>query len=208
MELSLTDFGGGNQAMVEVPETLFGRRLNEALLFQATRASLANGRLGTRAQKTRAQVHHSTKKIFRQKGTGRARGGHSSSPIRRGGGRAFPSSPDENFGCKVPRRLFRTAMAVILSQLVREQRFAVVRSLDISSPKTRDLLKTLTTMSLAGRKVLLVDVEQDDNLLLASRNMPTVNTLPFSFLLLTDLLNADGVVFSERALQRGVELWA
>ena len=98
---------------------------------------MANARTGDRAQLTRAEVRHSTKKPFKQKGTGRARAGMTSSPIWRGGGRTFPNKPDENFSQKVNRKMFRAGIATILSRLVQDGRLSVVEDLGVDSPKTK-----------------------------------------------------------------------
>jgi len=132
----------------------------------------ANARQGTRAQKDREQVKHSTKKPFKQKGTGRARAGMTSSPIWRGGGRAFPNSPEENFTQKINKKMYRVGMAAIFSQLVREGRLAVVDSLKIEAPKTKLLAAKLKAMNL--QSVLVISEEVDDNLYFASRNLANV----------------------------------
>lgn len=207
MQLPLFDLGGENSATVDVPDRIFACPFNAVLVHQAVTAALAGGRLATRKQKTRGEVKHTTHKLFRQKGTGRARAGHRSTPLRRGGGRAFPASPQDNFQHRLPRKMFRAAMASVLSRLAREGRLTVVRSLASSSKKTRDLQNQLRTMQLPG-KVLLIDTEWDDNLLLASRNLPAVRVQSFSYLLPTDLLSADAVLFSERGIGKCAEAWA
>src|SRR5689334_17506620 len=146
MELKVINEKGEAQSSVAGSETLFGRAYNEALIHQVVVAYHANGRQGSRAQKTRAEVRHSTKKPWRQKGTGRARSGMTSSPLWRGGGRIFPNSPDENFTHKVNRKMYRAGMASILSQLVREDRLAVVEAFTLEQPKTKLLAGKLTAM--------------------------------------------------------------
>jgi len=131
MQLELLDDKGQATAKVDAPDTVFARDYNEALVHQIVVAFQANARLGTRAQLDRAMVKHSTKKPWRQKGTGRARAGMTSSPLWRGGGRIFPNSPDENFTQKVNKKMYRAGMAAILSQLVREGRLAVVESISV-----------------------------------------------------------------------------
>jgi len=128
MQIELLNDQGQVASQFEAPETLFGRDYNEDLIHQIVVAYQANARQGTRAQKDREQVKHSTKKPFKQKGTGRARAGMTSSPIWRGGGRAFPNSPEENFTQKINKKMYRVGMAAIFSQLVREGRLAVVDS--------------------------------------------------------------------------------
>src|SRR5688572_32903859 len=136
MELKLINEQGQPAASVTASDAAFGREYNEALVHQVVTAYLANARSGTRAQKDRGTVKHSTKKPWRQKGTGRARAGMTSSPLWRGGGRTFPNSPDENFTHKLNKKMYRAGMASILSQLARDGRLAVVDSIKVDAPKT------------------------------------------------------------------------
>lgn len=175
MELKLINEQGQQAAMISASDALFGRDYNEALVHQVVVAYQANGRAGNRAQLTRAEVHHSTKKPFRQKGTGRARAGMTSSPLWRGGGRIFPNSPDENFSQKVNRKMYRAGIASILSQLAREDRLAVIEDFAVDAPKTKLVANKLKGMGF-GSVLVITDI-LDDNLLLASRNLPNVLVL-------------------------------
>jgi len=175
MELKVINEKGEAQSSVAASETLFGRDYNEALVHQVVVAYQANGRQGTRAQKTRADVRHSTKKPWRQKGTGRARAGMTSSPLWRGGGRIFPNNADENFTQKLNRKMYRAGMASILSQLVREERLTVIEAFQLDQPKTRLLAGKLAAMGMAH--VLILTDELDENLYLSSRNLPNVLVL-------------------------------
>jgi large subunit ribosomal protein L4 len=172
MQLELLNDQGQATAKVDAPDTLFGRDYNEALVHQVVVAFQANARQGTRAQLDRAQVKHSTKKPWRQKGTGRARAGMTSSPLWRGGGRIFPNGPDENFSQKINKKMYRAGMASIFSQLAREGRLAVVDSISVDSPKTKLLAQKFKAMGLDS--VLVIADHVDDNLLLASRNLANV----------------------------------
>jgi large subunit ribosomal protein L4 len=172
MQIDLLNEQGQAASKVDAPETVFGRDYNEALVHQIVVAFQANARQGTRAQKDREQVKHSTKKPFRQKGTGRARAGMTSSPLWRGGGRIFPNLPDENFGHKVNKKMYRAGMATILSQLVRDGRLAVVDSLSVEAPKTKLLAAKFKAMNLES--VMVIADQVDENLFLASRNLPNV----------------------------------
>ncbi|MFM7330826.1 MAG: 50S ribosomal protein L4, partial [Brachymonas sp.] len=131
MKLDLLNDQGQAASQFDVPETVFGREYNEALIHQIVVAYQANARQGTRAQKDREQVKHSTKKPFKQKGTGRARAGMTSSPLWRGGGRIFPNMPEENFTQKINKKMYRAGMASIYSQLAREGRLVVVDSIKV-----------------------------------------------------------------------------
>src|SRR6476620_5502357 len=137
MQVELLNDQGLASSKVDVPDTVFGREYNEALIHQVVVAFQANARQGTRAQKARSDINKSHKKPWKQKGTGRARAGQANSPLWRGGGKIFPSSPDENFTHKVNRKMYRAGIASILSQLVREGRLAVIEALVLDSPKTR-----------------------------------------------------------------------
>ena len=176
MELKVLDAQGQAASKVEAPDTIFGRDFNEPLIHQVVTAYRANGRSANRAQKDRSQVRHSTKKPWRQKGTGRARAGMTSSPLWRGGGKIFPNSPDENFTHKVNRKMYRAGVCSILSQLAREDRVAVIEDLSVEAPKTRLLADKIKAMGLGlnGSSVLVITDNLDENLLLASRNLPHV----------------------------------
>jgi len=175
MDLKVINDKGESLAPVAASEALFGRDFNEALVHQVVVAYQANGRAGTRAQKDRGNVRHTTKKPWRQKGTGRARAGMTSSPLWRGGGKIFPSSPDENFSHKVNRKMYRAGMASILSQLVREGRLSVVDGLSVDQPKTKLLSQKLRAMGID--EVLIITEGPDENLYLSSRNLPNVLVL-------------------------------
>jgi len=172
MELKLLNDQGQAASNVAAPDTIFGRDYNEALIHQVVVAYQANARSGNRKQKDRDEVHHTTKKPWRQKGTGRARAGMSSSPLWRGGGRIFPNSPDENFSHKVNKKMYRAGVCSILSQLAREDRLSIVESFSVEAPKTKLLTQKLKGMGLDS--VLIITDSLDENLLLAARNLPGV----------------------------------
>ncbi|HSN19705.1 MAG TPA: 50S ribosomal protein L4 [Usitatibacter sp.] len=175
MELKVINEKGEAASSVPASEQLFGRAYNEALVHQVVVAYQANGRQGSRAQKTRSEVRHSTKKPWRQKGTGRARAGMTSSPLWRGGGRIFPNRPDENFTQKLNRKMYRAGMASILSQLVREERLSVIDAFNVEQPKTKLLAGKLRALGLG--EVLILTDKLDENLYLSSRNLPNVLVL-------------------------------
>jgi|SRR3989338_4864470 large subunit ribosomal protein L4 len=172
MELNVINEQGKPTAKLAASDAAFGREYNEALVHQVVTAYLANARLATRAQKDRGTVKHSTKKPWRQKGTGRARAGMTSSPLWRGGGRTFPNSPDENYSHKLNRKMYRAGMLSILSQLAREDRIMVVDTFTIDAPKTKLLAQKLQGMGMDN--VLIITDSMDDNLRLSSRNLPNV----------------------------------
>ena len=175
MELKVLNEKGESSGVVAGADDVFGRDFNEPLVHQVVVAYQANARSGNRAQKDRSEVRHSTKKPWRQKGTGRARAGMTSSPLWRGGGRIFPNTPDENFSQKLNRKMYRAGMCSILSQLAREGRLAVVDSLGVDAPKTKLLATKLRDMGLESTLILTDAI--DDNLALAARNLPNVLVL-------------------------------
>jgi large subunit ribosomal protein L4 len=172
MELKLINEQGQEASRLQASDVLFGREYSEALVHQVLVAYQANARSGNRAQKDRGEVRHSTTKPWRQKGTGRARAGMSSSPIWRGGGRVFPNSSDENFSQKLNRKMYRAGMAAILSQLAREDRLAVVEEFSIDAPKTK--LFAAKIKGMGYESVLVITEALGENVFLASRNLPNV----------------------------------
>jgi large subunit ribosomal protein L4 len=206
MELKLLDDQGQSTASVSASDKAFGREYNEALVHQVVTAYLANARMGTRAQKDRSAVRHSTKKPWRQKGTGRARAGMTSSPLWRGGGKTFPNSPDENFSQKLNRKMFRAGLSSILSQLAREERLAVVDSFTVDAPKTKLLTQKLKGMGLEN--VLIITDAIDDNLHLSSRNLPHVNIVTVSNADPVSLIRHDRVIMTRNAVAKIEELFA
>ena len=168
MQLSMTMPDGSKGAWVEVSDTAFGSAFNGPLVHQVVSAFMSKGRAGTRAQKTRAQVRGGGAKPWRQKGTGRARAGSSRSPIWKGGGVTFAARPG-NYAQKVNRKMYRGAMRSILSELLRQDRLRMVEAVDVSSPRTRDLVTILERLQLSD--VLIVVDAGDFNLECASRNL-------------------------------------
>ena len=206
MQVELLNDQGQAASNVDVPDTIFGREYNESLVHQIVVAYQANARQGTRAQKDRGTVKHSTKKPFKQKGTGRARAGMTSSPIWRGCGRAFPNSPLENFTQKVNKKMYRAGMASIFSQLVRDGRLAVVESLTLESPKTKVLADKFKAMNL--KSVLVIADEVDENLYLASRNLPNVMVVEPRYADPVSLVFFKKVVVTKAALAKLQEMLA
>ena len=206
MQIELLNEQGQSSAKVDAPDTLFGRDYNEALVHQIVVAYQANARQGTRAQKDRSQVRHSTKKPFKQKGTGNARAGMTSSPLWRGGGRIFPNSPDENFTQKLNKKMYRAGMASIFSQLVREGRLAVVESFKVDSPKTKPLAAKFKALNLES--VLVIADEVDENLYLASRNLVNVLVVEPRYADPLSLVHYKKVLVTKGAVDKLKEMFA
>ena len=173
MELKMVNDKGA-AGTFKASDEVFARDFNEALVHQLVIAFQANARIGSRAQKDRGAVNHSTKKPWRQKGTGRARAGMTSSPLWRGGGKIFPNSPDENFSQKVNRKMYRAGMAAILSQLAREDRLRVVDEFKVDAPKTKLLAQKVKSLGFEELLVITTDDAMDENLMLSARNLRNV----------------------------------
>ncbi|UOO81779.1 50S ribosomal protein L4 [Uruburuella testudinis] len=205
MELKVIDAKGQVAGSLAASDALFAREYNEALVHQLVTAFLANARSGNRAQKTRAEVNHSTKKPWRQKGTGRARSGMTSSPIWRSGGRAFPNKPSENFTQKVNRKMYRAGMAAILSQLVRDERLFVIDELSAATPKTKEFAEQVKNLGL--EQVLFITKQLDENVYLSSRNLPNVMVLEAQQADPYSLLRYKKVVITKDAVAQLEEQW-
>ena len=206
MQVELLNDQGLASSKVDVPDAVFGREYNESLIHQVVVAFQANARQGTRAQKDREQVRHSTKKPFKQKGTGRARAGMTSSPLWRGGGRIFPNMPDENFTQKINKKMYRAGMASILSQLAREGRLAVVDSMKVDSPKTKPLAAKFKAMNLES--VLVIADEVDENLYLASRNLVNILVVEPRYADPVSLVHYRKVLVTKAAMEKLQEMFA
>ena len=179
MELKLISEKGGDKGSagtMAAKDEIFARDFNEALIHQLVVSYAANARMGTRKQKARSDINRSHKKPWAQKGTGRARAGQANSPLWRGGGRIFPSLPEENFSQKVNRKMYRAGIASILSQLHRDGRLSVIEGLVVDSPKTKLFAQKIKGYGLAGT-VLVVTEKLDENVFLSSRNLPDVLVL-------------------------------
>ncbi len=204
MELKMINDQGATGTF-SAPDALFAREFNEALVHQIVVAYQANARAGTRAQKDRSAVRHSTRKPWRQKGTGRARAGMTSSPLWRGGGKIFPNSPDENFSHKVNRKMFRAGMASILSQLAREGRIQVIEDFTVEQPKTRLLAQKVKALGLEG--VLVITDEVDQNLALSSRNLGNVEVMAARHANPVSLVRSPCVVLTRKAVAKLEEMF-
>lgn len=185
-------------------DALFGRDFNESLVHQLVVAYQANARLGTRKQKERSEIAKSTRKPWRQKGTGRARAGMASSPLWRGGGKIFAASPDENFSHKVNRKMYRAGIASILSQLAREDRLRITDDFKVDAPKTKLLVQKVKAMGYDG--LLLITDEIDDNLMLSARNLPNVEVLAARSTNPVSLVRAPNVLITRKAVEKLEEL--
>jgi len=206
MEVDFLNDQGQSVSRFNLSDALFGRDFNESLVHQVVVAFQANARQGTRAQKDRGQVRHSTKKPFKQKGTGRARAGMTSSPLWRGGGRIFPNLASENFGHKLNKKMYRSGIASIFSRLVREGRLAIIDAIQLEAPKTKLLASRIRSMNL--HSALLISDVVDDNLYLASRNLPNVLVVESRYIDPVSLIHYEKVLLTKSAVAQLEEIFA
>jgi large subunit ribosomal protein L4 len=207
MDIKLLNDQGQSTATFAAPDTVFGRDFNEALVHQVVIAFQANARSGNRQQKDRSEVRHSTKKPFRQKGTGRARAGMTSSPLWRGGGKVFPNSPEENFSQKVNKKMYRAGIRSILSQLAREDRISIVDSFTLKSPKTKLAADKLKSLGMS-ESVLIITDTVDENVYLACRNLKHVAIVEPRYADPLSLIHYKKVLITKTAIAQFEEMLA
>ena len=198
MQLAVT---GGKS--IKVSKTTFDREFSEALVHQVVTAYLAGSRAGTKAQKNRSAARGGGRKPWRQKGSGRARVGTIRSPLWRGGGVTFAAQPRDH-SQKVNRKMYRGAIQAILSELVRQERLVVVKGLDIDEPKTKALAAQLDELGV--RSGLIVADPINENLFLASRNIPGLYVVDVAGLDPVSLVSADKVVITVDAVKK-IQEW-
>ena len=201
MDIQLT-----NNSKLAVSDAVFGVAYNESLVHQVVTAFLAGARAGTKAQKTRAQVKGGGRKPYKQKRTGQARAGTIRSPLWRGGGKVFPSSPDENFTQKVNRKMYRGALRSILSELLRQGRLVTVSEFNMDQPKTKTLVEKLKKLDTAD--VLIVTDTLNSNLELAARNLPDVDVRTVSQADPVTLVRHEKVIMTQGAVKQLEEMLA
>jgi large subunit ribosomal protein L4 len=204
MELSIAT-PKGIKGTVEVSEAAFGMEFNQDLGHQAVVTFLAGARQGTRAQKNRAAVSGGGRKPFAQKGTGRARAGTIRGPIWRGGGVTFAAQPQDH-SQKINRKMYRSAMRSIVSELARQDRLVVVNDFDVDAPKTKGLIAKLAEYGL--QQALIVTEEVSENLYLSSRNLHKVDVRDAAAIDPVSLINSDKVIVTIAALKKIEEILA
>ena len=192
MTVPVIGAGGGTRGEVELAEGVFGAQVSEGAIYHAIRNELANRRVGTASTKSRSQVRGTSRKPWRQKGTGRARAGDVKSPLWTGGGVIFGPQP-RSYRYRLPRKAKRTAMRSILTQKAREQRITVVDGVDADSGKTKDLVRQLEPITGGARSVWLLE-KPDAMLVRAARNIPWLRMRA------CDTVTAHDLYYSERVL--------
>ena len=210
MELKVINDKGQSSTNLKASDELFGREYNEDLVHQLITAYQANARAGNSKQKGRSEIAKSTRKPFKQKGTGRARAGMASSPIWRGGGKIFPNTGEENYTQKVNRKMYRAGYASILSKLVSENRLVVVDSLTVDSPKTKLFAQKIKGLGVDTNhfRLLIITDNIDENLYLSSRNLPNVLVLEANQADPVSLVRFPNVLVTRNAVAKIEEMFA
>jgi large subunit ribosomal protein L4 len=205
MEVAVKNIQGKDTGRkVTLPEEVFGVEINDHAIYEDVRLIQANGRQGTHKAKERGEVSGSTKKPFRQKGTGGARGGHKRSPLLRHGGRVFGPKP-RDYSFKLNRKIKRLARRSALTYKARESAIIVVENFSLAAPKTKEFIKILNALEISTNKVLMVIGEDSENIYLSGRNIPRTNIVRASDLNTIDILGADRLVIVEGAFAKITE---
>lgn len=205
-KVALYNMGGAQIGEIELSDTVFGIEPNEAAVHQVVKAQLANRRVGTSSAKTRGEVSGSTKKPWRQKGTGRARSGQKRSPVWRGGGIVFGPLP-RDFSYSVPRKVRRLALRSALSDKVLTQNIVVVDALTFEEPKTKKMAEILGALNVAG-KALVVTADGNANVVKSARNIPGIKPVRADFVSVYDLLAYEKLVITKDAVAMVEEVFA
>ena len=199
MKVKVLNLKTNKSTSQEVSDGVFARNYNESLVHQITTAYMAAGRSGSKSQKNRAAVRGGGKKPWKQKGTGRARAGTSRGPIWRSGGVTFASQP-RDFTQKVNKKMYKGAISVILSELLRTDRLKVVSEFDIAEPKTKNITSLMNSLNIED--ALLMTDELDENLYLSSRNLYHVGVCDTQSIDPVSLIGYDNVVMTKAALKK------
>ena len=205
-KVALYDITGSQIGDVELSDDIFGVKVNTHVMYEAVKNYLANQRQGTQSAKTRGEVRGGGRKHWRQKGTGRARQGSIRAPQWIGGGVVFAPKP-RDYSYKLPKKIKRLALKSALSSKVRDNEIIVVDSLVLDKPKTKDMVKILSNLK-AGKKTLVVIPERDENVILASRNIPGVKTAYVNTVNVYDILNCDSFLITKDAVNKVEEVYA
>ena len=205
MQVPVHNLAGEVVDHIEVSEHLFGVPFNQAVVHQVLVGQRANARQGTASTKTRGEVAGSTRKLFRQKGTGFARAGSIRSPIRRGGGIAFGPKP-RSYRQVLPKKIRRLALRCVLSAKLRDEEMIVLEQFNLEQPKTKEMVRILTALGVDS-SALVVTAEAEDNVIKSARNLPGIKTLPASLLSVVDILSSKILLMTVAAVRKAEELW-
>lgn len=204
MNIPVYNMAGEVVRNIDISDAVFAQVANDALVHQALITQRANARQGTSDTKTRSEVAGSTKKLYAQKHTGRARAGSIKSGLRRGGGIIFGPHP-RDLSVVMPKKMRRLAIRCVLSSKASEQGLLVLDSLTMDEPKTKEIVKLMKALNVTSAILALPEV--DDIIIKSARNLPKVKTMPARQLNVADMLAYDKLLMTEAALRQIEELW-
>lgn len=190
---------------IEISDHVFGVPFNEAVVHQVMVGQRANARQGTASTKTRGEVSGSTRKLFRQKGTGAARAGSVKSPLRRGGGTVFGPKP-RSYRQATPKKMRRLALRCVLSSKLRDKELIILEQLKLEQPKTKEMVRILAALGM-NSSALIVTSDPEENVIKSARNLPRIKTMPASLLNVVDLFSYKILVMTVAAVRKAEELW-
>jgi len=205
VQVPVYNIGGEETGNIDISEYVFGVPFNQALVHQAVVRQQANARQGTASTKTRGEVAGSTKKLFRQKGTGYARAGSKKSPIRRGGGTTFGPKP-RSYRQDMPRKMRRLALRCVLSAKVSENELVVMDELNLEQPRTREMAAIMQALGIDS-SAIIVTAGAEENVIKSARNLPRVKTIPANLLNVVDILSHKKLLMTVASVSKVEELW-
>lgn len=205
--VSLYNTTGAKVGSLTLEASLFDVKMSPALIHEAVVAQQANSREAIAHTKTRGEVAGSSKRPWKQKGTGRARHGSTKSPIWVGGGISFGPRNDRNFSLKINKRAKRKALAMVLSEKVATDRFVTLEAFDLKDGKTKELAMILKNLPISKKKTLIILPPAQKDVATAAKNMKGIETMPANTLNVVDLLKADVVLISKEAVEMVTQIY-
>ena len=205
MQVPVYNLTGEVVRQIEISDKVFGVPFNEAVVHQVMVGLQANARQGTASAKTRGEVRGSTRKLYRQKGTGYARAGSKKSPTRRGGGTAFGPKP-RDYRQEIPKKLRRLALKCVLSSKVGEGDLKIIDSFNFTEAKTKKMIETLIALGIES-SALIVTQQPEENVIKSARNIPDIVTTPAGVLNILDILSHKTLLMTEAAVRTAEKLW-
>ena len=205
MQVPVKNTTGETLRQIEISDYVFGVKPNQSVAHQALIRQLANERHGTASAKTRTEVAGSTKKMYAQKHTGRARPGSIKSPLRKGGGIIFPPKP-RDYHQSIPKKMRRLALRSVLSNKVAENEFIVLDSISFDAPKTKEMSNILNILGVESSALIALE-QQDVNVVKSARNIPGINTIPANLLNVADIMSHKVLLMTVNAVRKAEELW-
>jgi large subunit ribosomal protein L4 len=205
VQVPVYNLTGEEVRKIEISDNVFGVPFNEAVVHQVMVGMQANARQGTASTKTRGEVVGSTRKLYRQKGTGYARAGSKKSPTRRGGGASFGPKP-RDYRQEIPRKMRRLALKCVLSSKAGEGDLKIIDVFDLAEPKTKKMIEVLAALGIES-SALIVTQKPEENVIKSSRNIPEVITTPASVLNILDILSHKTLLMTEAAVRIAEKLW-